>query len=127
MILFIKHADTEGPGTLEEAFKDTSHKTQIVNLNRHQSLPDLKQCAAIISLGGPMNVYQSDKYPFLKAEENFLKKAIAQNIPVLGVCLGAQLLAKVCGAEVNRAQGQEIGWYDLTLTKEARRDPLFSG
>lgn len=127
MILFIKHAKTEGPGTLGEFFKETSWETRVVELWNKQALPDIALCEAIISLGGPMNVYETKKYPFLKKEEAFLRKALKKNIPVLGICLGAQLLAKVSGAKVGKAKCKEIGWYTVRLTKAAKNDPLFKG
>ncbi|MDD5084477.1 MAG: type 1 glutamine amidotransferase [Candidatus Omnitrophica bacterium] len=80
---------------------------------------------AVIILGGPMNVYEEDSFPFLKAEDVFIKKAIRNQIPLLGICLGSQLIAKACGAEVRRAKEQEIGWYKASLTGHGMVDPLF--
>ncbi len=127
MILFIKHIEIEGPGTLGEFFKETSWKTKIVELDKAGTLPSVDECEAIISLGGPMNVYQADKYSFLTTEENFLREALGKEIPILGICLGAQLLAKAAGAEVKKAKHEEIGWHKVDLTKEGINDPLFNG
>lgn len=126
MVLFIKHAEIEGPGMFGSFFKDSLYKTKIVELWKGQVLPPLEECDAIILLGGPMNVYEEDKYPFLVQEDIFIKKALAADIPVLGVCLGAQLLAKACGARVMKAEEKEIGWDKVLLTAEAKDDPLFS-
>lgn len=126
MILIIKHIDIEGPGTIEEFFSNTSWQLQSIDLSKDKlSIKDFSKLTAIISLGGPMNVYQEDKYPFLKEEDEFLKKAIKSEIPILGICLGAQLLAKACSAKVKPAQTQEIGWHKLNLTEQGREDPLF--
>lgn len=127
MILIIKHIEIEGPGTLGEFFKATDYKSKIAELYNGEALPSLAECEAIISLGGPMNVYEEDKYPFLKDEDNFLKKAIKEEIPILGICLGAQLLAKACGAKVTKAAQKEIGWCGVELTQTGKSDRLFAG
>ncbi|MFA6282068.1 MAG: type 1 glutamine amidotransferase [Candidatus Omnitrophota bacterium] len=125
MILMIKHARTEGPGTLGEFFKATSWEIRVTELWNKALLPRINDCEAIISLGGPMNVYETEKYSFLKKEEEFLIKALEKNIPILGICLGAQLLAKASGAKVIKAKHKEIGWYEVKLTTEGKQDPLF--
>jgi len=65
------------------------------------------------------------KYPFLKDEDEFLKKALKEEIPILGICLGAQLLAKACGAKIKKAKQKEIGWSKVNLTDKGKQDPLF--
>ncbi|MDD5194236.1 MAG: type 1 glutamine amidotransferase [Candidatus Omnitrophica bacterium] len=124
MIVIIKHAQIEGPGLLGNFFRNTFFETRVVELWRKEKLPEVSACQAIISLGGPMNVYETDKYPFLSEEEDFLKEALLQRIPFLGICLGAQLLAKVCGASVTRAACEEIGWYRVAITEDALGDAL---
>lgn len=127
MILIIKHIEVEGPGTIEKFFKDNLLESRIVELSKGETLPTVDKCEAIICLGGPMSVYETDKYQFLTAEEHFLKQALDKKIPILGICLGAQLLAKVCGAEIRKAEQEEIGWYTISLTGEGKNDPLFKG
>jgi len=128
MILFIKHIAIEGPGTLEEFFNSqTSWKIKIAELENGEILPLVDECEAVISLGGPMNVYETSKYPFLEREERFLKAALEKEIPILGICLGAQLLAKVCGSKIKQAKNKEIGWHKVNLTEDGRQDPFFSG
>ncbi|MDP2938944.1 MAG: type 1 glutamine amidotransferase [Candidatus Omnitrophota bacterium] len=128
MILIIKHIDIEGPGTLGEFLKNRHIKHQVINIANGIKLPkSLRGIKAIITLGGPMNVYEVDKYPFLKIEGDFLKKALDKEIPVLGICLGAQLLAKTLGARVKKSPVKEIGWSEVSLTKQALKDNLFTG
>ena len=103
MILFIKHIDIEGPGTLGEFFEQTAWTVKTVNLHKGEELPPLDLCEAIVSLGGPMNVYETDIYPFLEVEEDFLKNALKKNIPILGICLGGQLLAKILRGKVEKS------------------------
>jgi len=73
-----------------------------------------------------MNVYEEDRYPFLREEDLFIKEAIQRGKAILGICLGAQLIAKALGAKVFKAPVKEIGWYDVSLTKIGSQDPLFS-
>jgi GMP synthase-like glutamine amidotransferase len=73
-----------------------------------------------------MNVYEEDRYPFLRKEDLFIKESIQRGRNLLGICLGAQLIAKALGAKVFRSPVKEIGWYDMVLTEEGSRDHLFS-
>jgi GMP synthase-like glutamine amidotransferase len=126
MILIIKHISIEGPGIIDDFFQNTRWQLQTVEFEKGNKLPDdFRDIEAVITLGGPMNVYEEDRFPFLKAEDIFLKKAIEEEIPILGICLGAQLLAKACGAEVSKAAQEEIGWYKVNVTEDGRKDTLF--
>jgi len=125
-IVFLKHIDLEGPGTLELFFRKSGFKIDILDLEAGDKIPkDVHRLAAVVSLGGPMNVYEEDKYPFLKQEDIFIKKILQLNIPFLGICLGSQLLAKACGAKVGKSPKPEIGFFDVALTEHGQRDTLF--
>lgn len=127
-ILIIKHVEIEGAGSIGEFFQNSAWHQKVVELGKGETLPaDLSDFAAIISLGGPMNVYAEEKFPFLKIEEKLIKKAIEEEIPLLGICLGAQILAKACGAQVTRAAKKEQGWFEVALTEEGKQDTLFKG
>jgi GMP synthase (glutamine-hydrolysing) len=71
-----------------------------------------------------MSVYETRKYPYLTTELHLIEQAIQKDIPVLGVCLGAQLIAKALGARVTKNGEKEIGWYDVSRTHEAKKDPV---
>ena len=127
MILILKHEGSEGAGTLKEFLSNTRYGTREVALYNNEALPSLDDCDAIVSMGGPMNVYEESRYSFLELENEFLKKAIEKRRPVLGICLGAQLLAKCARGRVAKAAAKEVGWSKVRLTKAAHTDPLFKG
>jgi GMP synthase (glutamine-hydrolysing) len=128
VILIIKQVKSEGPGIIGDFFEQKGFRVKIVELGSGERLPeDLSSMQAVVMLGGPMNVYEEKDYPFLKEENTFIKKILKAEIPFLGICLGAQLLAKAKGAAVTKASSKEMGWHDIDLTDGARKDPLFRG
>jgi len=125
-VLIIKHIEVEGPGLIEDCLRQEKIPYQILTLEPGFPLPKLDNLTHIVILGGPMNVYEEDRYPFLKDEDLFIKEAIQRGKFVLGICLGAQLIAKALGARVIKSPAREIGWYDVSLTRIGAVDPLFS-
>ena len=127
-IVVVKHIANEGPGVIGPFFKERGWQIDTVDLSKGDVLPEeLRSIGAVVVLGGPMNVYEEKKYSFLKDEDAFIRKALIEEVPILGVCLGAQLLAKTCGAAVKKAPHKEIGWYKVRKTPEGKRDSLFRG
>ena len=125
-VLIIKHIEIEGPGSIEYCLRQERISYQILNLKPGIPLPKLDDLTHIVLLGGPMNVYEEDRYPFLREEDLFIKEAIQRGKSILGICLGAQLIAKALRAKVFKAPVKEIGWYDVSLTRIGSIDPLFS-
>lgn len=125
MILIIKHIEIEGPGTLFDFFLKSSYQMKIIELDRGEELPPLEKCQAVISLGGPMNVYEEEKHPFLKKEIDFIQHTLKNQIPFLGICLGAQLLVKAAGGKIKKLDTRELGWYKVRLTQQGKKDSLF--
>ncbi len=125
-VLIIKHIEIEGPGLIESFLKKEVIPFQILNLEKGPRLPKCDEFTHIVILGGPMNVYEEEKYPFLREEDLFIKKAFKSGKALLGICLGAQLIAKALGARVFNSPAKEIGWYDVSLTRIGCLDPLFS-
>jgi len=128
MILIIKHIDIEGPGTLGEFLKSRGEPFQTIELGRGEPLPSILSIyKAVVVLGGPMNVDEEDRFPFLKPENDLIRKVLKEGIPFLGICLGAQLLAKAAGAKVVKSPVKEIGWYQVQICEVGKRDSLFEG
>ncbi len=124
--LIIKHVDIEGPGLIEYCLRQEKISYQILDLKPGVHLPKLDDLTHIVILGGPMNVYEEDRYPFLRDEDLFIKEAIQRGKRILGICLGAQLIAKALGAKVSKAPVKEIGWHDVSLTRIGSYDLFFS-
>jgi len=127
-VLIITHVASEGPGTIGQYLKGIGADVVAVNLQNGGRLPaSVSGVQAIVTMGGPMNVDETHRFPYLDDEKRLLRDAVACGVPVLGVCLGAQLLARACGSSVYKASAPEIGWYDVALTRRGRADPLLAG
>jgi len=128
MILVVKHIDIEGPGTLGDFLKSQGEPFQTIELGAGDPMPASPGAfKAVVVLGGPMNVDEEDRYPFLKPENDFIREVLKAEIPFLGICLGSQLLAKAAGAKVVKSPVKEIGWYQVQICEVGKRDRLFDG
>ncbi len=126
-ILVFQHVPYEPLGTLDPLLKESGFRIRYVNFGRNpEERPVLDKYAALIVLGGPMNSDQIDTYPNLQTEVELIREAADRDMSVLGICLGAQLIAKALGGSVNRNPTREIGWYDVELTPEGAADPVLS-
>lgn len=96
-----------------------------LDLFHHDDLPALDDVAGIMSFGGQMSVTELEEHPFLEWELELMEQALAEEVPVLGMCLGAQLLARAAGGEVMTMDRPYVGWPELRLRADARHDPVF--
>jgi GMP synthase (glutamine-hydrolysing) len=126
-LLVCQHVPYEPLGTLNPLLKREGYRIRYVNFGRHpDARPRIDGYNGLVVLGGPMNVDEADHHPHLDVEADLILAAIDRGLPVLGICLGAQLIAKALGAEVRRNHEKEIGWYPLCKTEDADDDPVFS-
>jgi len=110
---YLQHVPFEGPGSIESYLKDKGHQISSTHLYLNQPLPRISEIDWLIIMGGPMGIYDDDKYLWLAMEKAFIKKAIEANKIVLGVCLGAQMIANALGSTVYKNKFKEIGWFDV--------------
>ncbi len=120
-VLFVQNTRIEGPGYLGDLLKEDGFDIHSVNA-KHEKLPE-KEYSLVVILGAPESA--NDELPYLQEEQRLIKKSVEKNIPVLGICLGSQLIAKTFGGKVYRGQKKEIGFYK-DLVPEANSS-LFSG
>lgn len=125
-VLIIKNIASEGPGTIEDYLRAIKAPYKIIDLWDNKKAPDLSDFSHLVVMGGPMAVYEMEKYAFLKEEALLIEKAIKSNLHVLGICLGAQMIAHVLGAKVYPGMTREIGWYQVKLTEEGLKDQVMS-
>lgn len=121
MFYIIKHVPEEGPGLFGDLIKDAK------TLNAEScDFPDIKSDDMLLIMGGPMGVYEKDKYPFIEKELDFIRYCYRQGAKILGICLGAQMIAEALGGKVYKGKTKEIGWYQILHTNEAKKDKAFS-
>ncbi len=126
--LVIQHVEPEGPGWVAAALSGAGVGVELVRADRGQPVPrDVDGAAALVVMGGPMSAGSDDGFPTRRDELALLRRATEAGVPVLGICLGAQLLAVSAGARIDRLGTPEIGWGVVELTAEAASDPLFGG
>jgi GMP synthase (glutamine-hydrolysing) len=128
-IWVIQHHPVENLGNIAEALEGAALAWQYVRVFDGQPVPtDMKGAGGLILMGGPQSVYDdAAQFPSCKDEMRLIESALKDDRPVLGVCLGSQILAAALGAKVYKGARREIGWYPVRLTPEARNDRLLSG
>ena len=107
----IQHVPFENPGSIGDWIKHKGYRLSTTRLYGGESLPDIDPIDWVIIMGGPMGIYDEDKYPWLKEEKVFIKNALDKGKVVIGICLGAQLIAGVLGAKIYKNRYREIGYF----------------
>src|ERR1700742_1861325 len=127
-VYVLQHIDTEPLGTIGEAIAARGFEAEYVHGYEGEAIPkSLDDAAGVVVMGGPMGVYEQNEFPFLRDELRLIESALRDEKPVLGICLGSQLLAAALGAEVRKGGHKEIGWFPVSLTDAGRHDRLFEG
>lgn len=125
-VLVFQHVQHEPPGLIGDVLAERGHRLEIKRSKRDalpERLPD--RYGALVVMGGPQAVYERERNPWLPVELSYVRQAVERGVPVLGVCLGAQIMAEALGGRVfPGAAGREIGWDRITLTEAGRADPL---
>ncbi len=114
----LQHVAFEGLSSIELILKEKGHHLTATHLYNGQTLPFVSDIDWLIIMGGPMSIYDETTYPWLSVEKTFIKEAIDAGKIVLGICLGAQLIADVLGAKVHKNKHREIGWFDTNRSSE---------
>ncbi|MGH7702886.1 MAG: type 1 glutamine amidotransferase [Gemmatimonadales bacterium] len=123
----LQHLPCEHPGIFRDFMRDDGVETVTVELSEGGQIPPPEETDALLVFGGPMNVDEEERYPWLVPETRAIRQAAWAGTPILGVCLGAQLLAKALGAPVTRTAEPEVGLLEVELTAAGIADPLFQG
>lgn len=127
-IHLLQHVSFEGPGCIADWAERSGHTLRFTRFFEHGwALPEHDAYEMLVVMGGPMGVHDTAQYPWLEEEKAFVRSAITQGKQVLGICLGAQMIAHALGAEVARNAQVEIGWFPIVWHDQVRGHPLLYG
>ena len=124
-VLSVTHGPTVPGGVFDEAVEvGRARARALARAGRRLPRPRPRSYDAVMVFGGSQHPDQDDRFGWLGREEEFLREVLADEVPVFGVCLGAQMLARAAGASVGPASAPEIGWLDVSLTADGAADPV---
>jgi GMP synthase-like glutamine amidotransferase len=124
-VIVLQHSESDGPGAIGRELALRGVPLRVVRLQAGETLPSSMVPRAVVAMGGPMAADDDAEFPFLEDARGLLGATARAGLPVLGVCLGAQLLAIALGGRVERGGARELGWYDVERTPASTGDPLF--
>jgi len=125
--LVLQHLAVEGPGAIGAALRRRGVTVRTVRTYAGEPVPATLDAEALVVMGGPMGVYEQARHPHLTDEIRLIERTLAAGRPILGTCLGSQLLATALGARVYPNTRKEIGWHEVELTAAADDDALWRG
>ena len=126
-VLVLQHADPEHPGLIADAVRNVGGTLETIRGDLGQAAPSsLEGYAGLIIMGGPQSVYEEDRFPYLRAEKQLAREAIDNSIPLIGVCLGSQIIADVLGSEVRPGGDLEIGWENVIRSPDIAANSVLS-
>jgi GMP synthase (glutamine-hydrolysing) len=124
----LQHLAAEPLGIIGEALEARGIDAEYIQVFAGEAVPsDMAGAGGLVVMGGSMGVYEQREFPFLSDEIRLIEAALKAEKPVLGICLGSQLLASALGAEVKKGDHKEIGWFPVALTEAASADRVFRG
>ncbi len=124
-IHYLQHVPFEGLASIATWIDQQGHQVNVTRLFNDEPLPTLESVDFLIVMGGSMNIYEVEQFPWLEREKAFIQQIIAADKPVLGICLGAQLIADVLGAKITRNAYKEIGWFPIELVNSDKSQQIF--
>jgi GMP synthase (glutamine-hydrolysing) len=124
-IHYLQHVPFEGPASIKQWADDNGHPITGTHVYKNHSFPELTEFDWLVIMGGPMGTCDEDEYLWLKGEKKFIRQSIAAGKTVIGICLGAQLIADVLGADVYPNKQKEIGWFPVEFTPQGFASKLF--
>lgn len=120
----LQHVPFEGPGAIAAWAETNRHTIQVTHLYNNQSLPSPDAFDMLVVMGGPMGIYDTDQYPWLEPERDFIRQSIDAGKLILGVCLGAQQIAGALDAKVTKNNHREIGWFSVSSSEQQAVTPV---
>lgn len=123
---YLQHVPFENLAGIKPWAKGKGHNICRTLLFNNEQFPEINDFDWLVIMVGHMNIYEEDKYPWLAKEKDFIREVIAKGKIVLGICLGAQLIADTLGGTVYKNNYREIGWFRVSLTQEAKESPVFN-
>ncbi len=120
--VILKHLHNEGPGTIEEYLKNKDMSYRVIEIYNNEPIPSVDDFSILVVLGGTMSVNDEDRYAFIGQELRLIEDALWKGKRVIGICLGAQLIAKALGSRVYKGEVVEAGWGDIVFTNNGLRD-----
>lgn len=123
----LQHVSCEGPGMIADWAVKNHHGMRLYSVFQDEiTWPELEDDDALIVMGGPMNIYEENDYPWLSDEKAVIREAVSAGRKVLGICLGAQMIADVIGGKVVKNDHTEIGWFPIRWTPQALNMAVFA-
>lgn len=125
-VLIIQHAPHEHAAALRRALESQGIRSIVVKIYAGEALPSPIMISGLVSLGGPMGANDEIDFAWIREELRFMKQVYEAGLPIAGICLGGQMLARALGGKVAANPHPEIGWFEVTVNEEGARDPLMS-
>lgn len=123
-VLIVQHAPHEHPAAVRRALESQGILTHWIHSYLGEGYPELSEISGIVSLGGPMGANDEAAHPWIALEIALMRKCVEAGLPVAGICLGGQMMARAMGGKVEANDVHEVGWFPIEVTEEGRKDPI---